>query len=157
MRKRHSRLASPLAAAILVSAATACSGGSSPGITSAPSVSCANYDIHGTGKYRDEVWVRVSVGNPTSATDDYMIDVDLTGSHPAGATPGTHVTITGLVPARSSAVLSRKVLTTGRVQRCHITRLARSLRGRGCLAAGLTVGVPVVPDDGHSTRLPLGN
>jgi len=50
------KLASPLAAAILVSAATACGGGAASS-TSAASVSCSNYAIHGTGKYHDEVWV----------------------------------------------------------------------------------------------------
>ncbi len=125
MRKPHSRMASSLAAVILASAVAACGGGS-PDITSAPSVSCANYDIHGSGKYTDEVWVRVSVGNPTSAVGDFLIDVDLTGSGPAGAIPHAHVTITGLVSARSSAVLSRKVLTADRVRHCQITRLTRS-------------------------------
>jgi hypothetical protein len=34
----------------------------------------------------------------TSAVGNYVIDVKLTGPDPAGATPDTHVTITGLVP-----------------------------------------------------------
>jgi len=125
MRKQRIRLASPLAAVILVGAATACGGGSAS-TTSASSVSCANYALHGTGKYRDEVLVRVSVSNTTSAGGHYVIDVDLTGSDPPGAAPDTHVTITGLVPAGSSAVLSRKVLATSQVQHCQITRLTRS-------------------------------
>ena len=125
MRKQCSRLARALAAVILVSAATACGGGS-PGSTSAASVSCANYAIHGAGEYHDEVWVRVSVRNTASAAGHYLIDVHLTGSDPAGATPDTQVTITGLVPAGSSAVLSRKVLATSQVQHCQVTRLTRS-------------------------------
>ena len=126
MRKQRIRLASPLAAVILVSAATACGGGSAPA-TSAPSVSCTNYALHGTGKYHDEVAVRVSVSNSASAAGHYVIDVDLTGSDPAGAAaPDTHVTITGLVPAGASAVLSRKVLATSQVQHCQVARLTRS-------------------------------
>jgi hypothetical protein len=129
MRKQRIRLASPLVAVILVGAATACGGGpaSTASATSASSVSCTNYALHGTGKYHDEVAVRVSVSNTTSAAGHYVIDVDLTGSDPAGApAPDTHVTITGLIPAGSSAVLSRKVLATSQVQHCQITRLTRS-------------------------------
>src|SRR5215468_11504869 len=127
MKKQHILLASPLAAVILIGAATACGGGGSAPATSAPSVSCTNYALHGTGRYHDEVAVRVSVSNTTSAAGHYVIDVDLTGADPAGAAaPDTHVTITGLVPAGSSAVLSRKVLATSQVQHCQITRLSRS-------------------------------
>jgi hypothetical protein len=125
MRKQRNRLAGPLAAVIMVSAVTACGGGSAS-TASAPSVNCANYAIHGTGKYHDEVWVRVSVSNTTSAAGNYVVDVDLTGPDTAGATPDTHVTITGLVPAGASTVLSRKVLSTSEVQHCQITRLTRS-------------------------------
>jgi hypothetical protein len=125
MRKQRIRLAGLLAAVILVATATACGGGSAS-TTSAPSVSCANYALHGTGKYHDEVWVRVSVSNTTSAAGNYVIDVNLTRPDPAGATSDTHVTITGLVPAGASAVLSRKVLATSQVQHCQITKLTRS-------------------------------
>jgi hypothetical protein len=124
MRKQRNRRVGALAAVIMVCVATACGGSAST--TSGPSVSCANYVIHGTGKYHDEVWVRVSVSNTTSAAGNYVVDVDLTGPDPAGATPDTHVTITGLVPAGASAVLSRKVLSTSKVQHCQITRLTRS-------------------------------
>ena len=127
MRKQCIRLASPLAAVILIGAATACGGGGSAPATSASNVSCTNYALHGTGRYHDEVAVRVSVSNTTSAAGHYVIDVDLTGADSAGAAaPDTHVTITGLVPAESSAVLSRKVLATRQVRHCQITRLSRS-------------------------------
>jgi hypothetical protein len=125
MTTQRGRLAGPLAAVIMVSAVSACGGGSAS-TASAPSVSCANYAIHGTGKYHDEVWVRVSVSNTTSAAGNYVIGVDLTGPDPGGATLDTHVTITGLVPAGASAVLSRKVLSTSKIQHCQITRLTRS-------------------------------
>ena len=124
MKKQRNRLVGALAAVIMVTAVTACGGSAST--TSAPSVSCANYAIHGTGKYHDEVWIRVSVSNTTSAAGNYVIGVDLTGPDPGGATLDTHVTITGLVPAGASAVLSRKVLSTSKVQHCQITRLTRS-------------------------------
>jgi hypothetical protein len=37
-----------------------------------------------------------------------------------------HVSLTGLVAAKSSADLSRKVLSLGKVQHCRITRSSRS-------------------------------
>ena len=52
---------------------------------SAPSVSCANYAIHGTGKYHDEVSVQVSVSNSTTAAGNYTVEVDLTAADPAGS------------------------------------------------------------------------
>ena len=119
------RLASPLAAAILVSAATACGGGAASSGASAASVSCNNYAIHGTGKYHDEVWVQVSVSNAATQPVNYTIGVDLTVADPAGSgTPAMHVAITGLVAAKTSAELSRKVLSTGQVRHCQITHLS---------------------------------
>ena len=118
------KLASPLAAAILVSAAAAC-GGVAASSTSAASVSCSNYAIHGTGKYHDEVWVQVSVSNTAIQPVNYTIGVDLTVADPAGSgTPAMHVAITGLVAAKTSAELSRKVLSTGQVRHCQITHLS---------------------------------
>ena len=119
------KLASPLAAAILVSAATACGGGAASSGASAASVSCSNYAIHGTGKYHDEVWVQVSVSNTATQPVNYTIGVDLTVADPAGSgTPAMHVAITGLVAAKTSAELSRKVLSTGQVRHCQITHLS---------------------------------
>lgn len=110
-----------------VSAVTACSGGGSGSTTSAPAVTCANYAIHGSGKYTDEVLVRVSVSNTTSQPANYTVGVGLTLADPAGsAAPVTKVTITGLVAAKSSSELSRKVLTVSQVQHCQITGLSQS-------------------------------
>jgi len=119
------KLASPLAAVILVSAATACGGSAASSGASAASVSCGNYAIHGTGKYHDEVWVQVSVSNTATQPVNYTIGVDLTVADPAGSgAPTMHVAITGLVAARTSAELSRKVLSTGQVRHCQITHLS---------------------------------
>ncbi len=88
-------------------------------------MSCTNYAIHASGKYHDEVWVRVNVSNATTQPRRYAVDVALSAGQAAG--PGcTHVTVTGLVAANTSAELGRKVLTTDAVQRCRITRLSRS-------------------------------
>lgn len=122
---RGGRLGGPLAAVIVAGAVIACSGPASS--TSAPAVSCTNYAIHGSGKYHDEVWVRVSVSNTSSRSVRYVVDVNLTPADPAGTgAPATRVTITGLGAANSPAELSRKVLTVGRVQHCEITRLSQS-------------------------------
>jgi hypothetical protein len=125
MRKRPIALATLLSAAALTGALTACGGPASS--TSASSVSCTNFAIHGTGKYQDEVQVRVSVSNTTPQPVTYTVDVDLTMADPAGSgTPAMHVTVSGLVAAKSSADLSRKVLSIGKVQHCQITRSSPS-------------------------------
>jgi hypothetical protein len=114
-----------LAATALIGVLTAC--GSSSVKTGSSAVSCTNYPIHASGKYHDEVWIRVSVSNATTQPRHYAIDVALTVrvSQP-GTTPAGDVTINGLVAAHSSAELGRKVLTTDVVQRCRVTRLSRS-------------------------------
>lgn len=114
-----------LMAAILVSVVSACSGSSATTGTSS-GVSCTNYAIHASGRYHDEVWVRVTVSNATTQPRHYAIEVALIvrASHPDAASP--NVTVNGLVPANSSAELGRKVLTTQAVQRCRVTRLSRS-------------------------------
>ncbi len=114
-----------LAAAVLTSAVSAC--GASTAATGASGVSCTNYAIHASGKYHDEVWVRVNVSNPTTQPAHYAVDVDLSirKSQP-GPAPAMHVTISGLVAANTSAALGRKVLSTDAVQRCRVTKLSRS-------------------------------
>jgi hypothetical protein len=122
----NSKLAGPLTAVLLAGAVAACSGPASSSAT-ASSVSCANYAIHGTGKYHDEVWVRVSVSNRTPKSVNYSINVNLTAADPAGsAAPAMQVAITGLVAAETSAQLSRKVLSVSQVQHCEITHLTQS-------------------------------
>jgi hypothetical protein len=114
-----------LAAVVLAGGVSACSH--STAATSASGVSCTNYAIHASGRYHDEVWVRVTISNPTTKPARYAIDVDLSvrKSQP-GPAPAMHVTINGLVAANTSAALGRKVLATDVVQRCRVTRLSRS-------------------------------
>jgi hypothetical protein len=120
MRRSSTAVASLLSAAALTGALTACSSSASG--MSAPSVSCTNFAIHGAGKYHDEVQILVSVSNTTPQPVTDTIDVDLTMAGSAGSgTPAMRVAITGLVAARSSADLSRKVLSVGQVQHCRIT------------------------------------
>jgi hypothetical protein len=114
-----------LVAALLTGGVSACSDSSTTTKTSA--VSCTNYAIHASGKYHDEVWVRVDVSNATTQPRHYAVDVALSvRSSQPGAEPATHVTVSGLVAANTSAELGRKVLTTDVVQRCRVTRLSRS-------------------------------
>jgi hypothetical protein len=112
-------------AATLASVLSACSGSTATTGTSS-AVSCTNYAIHASGRYHEEVWVRVSVSNATTAPRRYAVEVALSvrGSQPGAAAP--KVTVNGLVAANSSAELGRKVLTTDTVQRCRVIRLSRS-------------------------------
>lgn len=114
-----------LTAAALASAVSGCSD--PPPKTAASGVSCTNYPIHASGKYHDEVWVRVNVSNSTTHPARYAIDVDLSVGHSqAGAGLTKQVTISGLVAAKTSAELGRKVLTTDAVNRCRVAGLSRS-------------------------------
>jgi hypothetical protein len=114
-----------LVAALLTGGVSACS--ESPATTKPSGVSCTNYAIHASGKYHDEVWVRVNVSNATTQPRHYAVEVALSirSSQPE-APAATHVTVSGLVAANTSAELGRKVLTTDVVQRCRVTRLSRS-------------------------------
>jgi len=120
------RLASGLlTAGVLAITAAACSG--SPSATSAASgVTCTSYPIHGTGAFHDEVLVQVDASNSTASSADYEADVMMTLAGRATADAPVHVMVKGLVPAGSSAVLSRKVLAAGRDLDCKISRLSRS-------------------------------
>jgi hypothetical protein len=114
-----------LTAAALASTVSACSD--PPPKTAASDVSCTNYAIHASGNYHDEVWVRVNVSNSTTHPARYAIEVDLSvGNSQAGAGLTRQVTISGLVAAKTSAELGRKVLTTDAVKRCRVTGLSRS-------------------------------
>jgi hypothetical protein len=123
--KSYHRWLAGMAAVIMASLVSACSG-STTATGDSSGVSCANYVIHTSGIYHDEVWVRVSVSNSTAEPRRYAVDVALSvrGGQP-GATP-VNVTVNGLVAANSSAELGRKVLTTDIVQRCRVTRLSKS-------------------------------
>jgi hypothetical protein len=112
-------------AALLAGGMSACSD--SPATTKTSGVSCTNYAIHASGKYHDEVWVRVNVSNATAQPRHYAVEVALSvHNSQQEATAATNVTVSGLVAANTSAELGRKVLTTDVVQRCRITRLSRS-------------------------------
>jgi hypothetical protein len=114
-----------LVAALLSGGLSSCSD--SPSTTKTSGVSCTNYAIHASGKYHDEVWVRVNVSNVSAQPRHYAVEVALSvrGSQPESAA-ATSVTVSGLVAANTSAELGRKVLTTDVVQRCRVTRLSRS-------------------------------
>jgi hypothetical protein len=124
-RNSHNRWVAGIVAVLLASLVSACSG-STTATGNSSDVSCANYAIHASGIYHDEVWVRVSVSNPTTEPRRYAVEVALSvrGGQP-GAAP-VNVTVNGLVAANSSAELGRKVLTTDAVQRCRVTRLSKS-------------------------------
>ena len=122
MSSRLTAAAGMLAAVVLVTVATACSG--SPGKAAAPSVTCASYPIHGTGSFHDEVQVQVSVSNNSSAPANYLADVALTLAGATGAP--MHVSVSGLVPAGTSGTLSRKVLAASKARSCTISRLTQS-------------------------------
>ena len=112
-------------AALLSGGVSACSD--STATTKTSGVSCTNYAIHASGRYHDEVWVRVDVSNATTQPRHYAVEVALSvRSSQPGATAATHVTVSGLVAANTSTELGRKVLTTDVVQRCRVTRLSRS-------------------------------
>lgn len=124
MPRRVKLAVGPLAVAALAAVTSACGG--SPGGSSASTVTCTSYAVHGAGAYHDEVQVQVNVSNGSSAAADYQVDVAMAL---AGSTVGggdLHVPVTGLVPAQTASTLSRKVLTVGKAQHCAISRLTRS-------------------------------
>jgi hypothetical protein len=112
------------AVALLAIVASACSG--SAGESSSSNVTCTSYTVHGTGTYHDEVQVQVGVSNSSSAAADYQVDVDMTLTGPTAGSGDVHVTLSGLVPAKASGTLTRKVLTASKAQHCTIGRLTRS-------------------------------
>jgi hypothetical protein len=114
-----------LTVGVLAITAAACS--SSPSAKSAAnSVTCTSYPIHGTGAFHDEVQVQVDASNSTASPADYQADVTMTLVGGATAHAPVHVMVNGLVPAGSSAVLSRKVLAAGGDIDCKVSRLSRS-------------------------------
>jgi len=121
-------LVSALVAVTLVGVLSACGGGSTS-VQSSAGVSCSNYPLHGTGKYRNEETIRVDVNNSTAYPARYAIDVDLTAGQdgPAGAS-ATYVTIRGSLASHASGELGRKVLTEGAIQRCRVTRITRQVQ-----------------------------
>jgi hypothetical protein len=107
----------------MVGLAGALSGcGGSDGVRSDPGSSCINNALSGSGQYRNEVSVRVNVSNSATHRALYSVRVDLSTK---GSAPPVQLTITGSVASHASAVLARKVLTTGPVQVCHVDRIVR--------------------------------
>jgi hypothetical protein len=125
---RGYRLAGLLVAVTLAGAVSACgqSGPAAPTFTGASRVSCTNYAIHASGRYHDEVSVRVQASNATARTALFAVDVAMTVSRPGRADAATTVTVGGPVPSRSSLELGHKVLTVGPVSHCRVTRVSRS-------------------------------
>jgi hypothetical protein len=121
---RGYRGASFVAALILIGTVSAC-GGNSNAVQSAPGLSCVNYALRGSGKFHNELSVRVKIRNSAFRPARYAVDVDLTTSHDAVAGGHSHVMIYGSVASRTSAELARKVLTTDKVQRCQLTQVRR--------------------------------
>lgn len=113
-----------LAAGVIAITAAAC--GSPPAKLAATSVTCRSYPIYGTGWYHDELQVRVDASNSTASPADYRADVTMTLAGRAAAGAPVHVTVSGLVPAGSSAVLSRKVLEAGKALDCRVSGLSRT-------------------------------
>ena len=123
-RCRRIILSAVAGALVLAGALTSCT--SSPLLSRAASVSCANYAVHAAG-YRDEVQVLVTVTNGSSKPGRYTVAVDLNRKNAGtGTVASTRVTLTGLVPAKTSTQLSRKVLTTSEVGSCRIVGISRS-------------------------------
>lgn len=117
-------LARGLVAVAAMGVLSAC--GSSGPVSASPGLSCSNYALHGTGLYHNEESVRVEVSNSTGHATRYAIDVTLTGSGAGTARPpATLVTVSGAVASHASGLLGRKVLTTGPIQRCRVTRITR--------------------------------
>ena len=125
---RGYRLAGLLVAVTLAGAVSACGqSAAGPAFTGASGVSCTSYSIHASGRYHDEVSVRIQASNATARRVLFAVDVAMTVSQP-GRTPAhtAHVTIDGPVPSRSSLELGHKVLTAGPVSHCRVTRVSRS-------------------------------
>lgn len=118
------RLTPLLVAVTLASVLSAC--GSSNSVVSGQGIRCSNYALQSSGKFRNEVSVRVKVSNSTAHPARYAIDVALAGSQGEhGDAAATRVTIHGSVASHASAELSRKVLTARAIRRCRVTRTTR--------------------------------
>jgi ABC-type glycerol-3-phosphate transport system substrate-binding protein len=120
------RLASGLLAVGVLAITAAACGGSPSATSAARGVTCTSYPIHGTGAFHDEVLVQVDASNSTASSADYEADVIMRLVGRATADAPVHVLVKGLVPAGSSAVLSRKVLAAAGDLDCKISRLSRS-------------------------------
>ena len=118
------RLTPLLLAVMLAGVLSAC--GSSDSVVSGQGIRCGNYALQGSGKFRNEVSVRVKVSNPTAHPARYAVDVALTWGHDEhGDAAAARVTIHGSVASHASAELARKVLTARPIRRCRVTRITR--------------------------------
>jgi hypothetical protein len=117
-----------LATVALAGTVTACGhSAAAPTSSGVAGVSCTNYALHGNGRYHDEVSVSVQANNSTARSARFAVEVQLSVSHPSPAdVTATEVTVHGSVASRSSVELGRKVLTSGPVKRCRVTRVSRS-------------------------------
>lgn len=111
-------LAAVLAGVVAGVVVSACSGSGT--VQAGPGLSCANYALHGAGRYHNEESLQVTVSNPAAHPAFYAVDVTLTGP---GKASSTVVTVDGSVASHTSGQLARKVLTAGPVQRCQVTRI----------------------------------
>jgi hypothetical protein len=126
LRQRRTGL---LLAVVLAGAVSGCghSGSAAAGKSGVSGVSCTSYALAASGKYRDEVSVKVQVSNTATRAARYAIDVEVESSSPKAASdPSAQVTVSGSVAPRSSAELGHKVLTSGPVKRCRVTQVTRS-------------------------------
>jgi hypothetical protein len=113
--------------AALMTAAMVTSCADSSHVSATASVTCNSYPIHGSGRFHDEIWVRVQVANRTGQPAHYTVDVELNLLHAdPSAVSSADALVSGLVAANSSAELGRKVLTTDAVSQCRIVRVDRS-------------------------------
>lgn len=113
--------------AALITAAMVTSCADSSHVSTTASVTCSSYPIHGSGRFHDEIWVRVQVANRTGQPAHYTVDVELNLLHAnPSAVSSTDAIVSGLVAANSSNELGRKVLTTDAVSQCRIVRVDRS-------------------------------
>ncbi len=118
------RMTPLLVAVTLASVLSGC--GSTGSVVSGQGIRCSNYALQDSGRFRNEVSVRVKVSNSTAHPARYAVDVALTWSHgEQGDAAAAHVTIHGSVASHASAELGRKVLTAGPVRRCRVTRISR--------------------------------
>jgi hypothetical protein len=124
---RGHRPAVLLVTVVLAGTVTACGhSAATPTSTGVAGVSCTSYALHGNGRYHDEVSVSVQASNATARSARFAVDVQLSVSRPSRAdVTATDVTIHGSVASRSSGELGRKVLTSGTVKQCRVTRVSR--------------------------------
>ena len=125
---RGYRLAGLAVAVTLAGAVSGCGqSAAGPTFTGASGVSCTNYAIQASGRYHDEVSVRVEASNATARTRPVRRRRDH-DREPARAGRCAYQACDDrrACPSRSSLELGHKVLTVGPVSHCRVTRVSRS-------------------------------